>query len=297
MFQLFNKKKSLEELNEDDGIKVYELRLYYEKGHSNRIYYGLRDFDRFYKTKPPLFKTALFFNKYLRLHPDKYKDYELEILEQKSKNRYDVENVGMNGLWCASQRFKDFIDQEDIPLDFFPVKVEGERRHLMMWRNLPVISDYEVDIPKNRYWGRDKDKLDCAHPVFRSDFIEYYGSQIFSEKTYTYIFVTNTLKKKLEQQDFKFTFEEKQVTQKKLNSQKIKKDLIYARNKEREILLSVSRYQKLQEVDDYLEKVLIEEGDKKILERFKEEMKGKWKKDFERYEQGIMEPLEKIMYW
>jgi hypothetical protein len=230
------------------------------------------------------------------LHPDKYKDYELEILEQKSKNRYDVENVGMNGLWCASQRFKDFIDQEDIPLDFFPVKVEGEKRYLMMWRNLPSIGDYEVDIGKSRYY----EEGGCARPdniVFRSDFLNFYRYEIFCSSSHTYLYVTDTFKKKLDENNFKFTLTEREVTQKELDEKALEKDLIYAREMERKIKLTELVYQKLQEVDDYLEKVLIEEGDKKVLQRFQKEMRGKWKKDFERYEQGIMEPLEKITYW
>jgi hypothetical protein len=86
------------------------------------------------------------------------------------------------------------------------------------------------------------------------------------------------LKKKFDEQDFKFTFEEKQVTQKKLDRTTIEKDLIYARKMERQAYLADWRRERLQAVDDYLEKVLIEEGDKKVLQRFQEEMKGKWKK-------------------
>jgi hypothetical protein len=201
MFQLFNKKKGTQEIKEDGGIKVYQLWLSYEQGEhcdqSNRIYYGLRDFDRFYKTKPPLFLTVLFFSKYLQLHPNKYKDYELEILEKHSENRYDVERVGMNGMWCASQRFKDFIDQEKIPLDFFPVKTEGERRYLMMWRNLPALGDFEVDVINNKYWGKNDEKIDASHPVFRSDFIDYYGYEMFGLSVGGGIFITDALKKSL----------------------------------------------------------------------------------------------------
>lgn len=56
-------------------------------------------------------------------------------------------------------------------------------------------------------------------------------------------------------------------------------------------------FNRLKEVDDFLEKILIEEGDKKVLKKFNEEMKGVWKKDFERYRKGLMDPLERTFFW
>jgi len=43
--------------------------------------------------------------------------------------------------------------------------------------------------------------------------------------------------------------------------------------------------------------VLIEEGNQATLERFRREMKGIWEKDFQRHENGLMEPEERITYW
>lgn len=279
-------------------MKIYKLKIFYEDGNRNRAYKGPKDFYRLHEHMPPLFWRDLFMYKYLKLHPNKYADYELELLERNSSTRLDVEDMGEGGLWCASERFKEFSDKEQLGFDFFPVKVEKERRYLMAWRNLPVLTDYEVDTKKSRFYiGNLSGLLDYSGVVFRSDIIEYLGHQIFCDTTYTYRFVVDYLKEKLEKQGFLFSYEVMPVTEKNLNVKKVEKVMVEGRKRERELYLIDGNKQKFQDVDDCLEKVLIEEGDKEILDKFRNEMKGEWKKNFERYEKGLLEPMERIKYW
>lgn len=287
------------------GLKIYSLEIYFENGFNNRTYYGIADFRRFYDDKANPSLIALFFNKYLKLNPDKYKDSdESKIIDKYSNNRYDVEDTGMNGMWFASQRFKDFCAQEKLPFDFFPILVERERRYITMWRSLPVICDYEIDTKKTEYDEGEEPFADMNRPTFRSDFIEHYNYQIFCEPEHVFIYITDSLKQKLEENNFQLSFkgpnwktESFTVTQKKLNSQQLEQELIYARTMERKLYLTKKRYNWFQEVDDYLEKTLIAEKDQKGLAKFRTEMKGVWQKDFARYEQGLMQPLERITYW
>lgn len=279
------------------NIRIYRIKNYCEPYKDAYRSYGVPKYLKKFWDKsikfPPFFAKEIFLYKYIQLHPSQHKNCELEILQQRNKKRIDVEYAG--DMWCSSQRFKDFCEAEDIKLNFFPVLVEGERRYLTNWRSLPVLGDYEVDIKKSVY--ENSGNLDDSKAVFRSDFIEYYKYKMFATPGYSYMYITGELKQKLDDNNFLFNFYEKSVTQKKLNKKKIIKDLEYARKRERELYLKEIRKPKFQERDDYLEKVLVEEGNKEILEKFRKEMKGIWKKDFERYEKGLMEPLERITYW
>lgn len=284
-----------------EGLKIYGVRVYSFNGYNNREYQRPKGLEKIKRGFPPLFITKLFLSQYLKTNPSRYENYNLAIKNERLKARLDVEWGGPEA-WYVSQRFKDFCLQENLPFDFFPIMIEGERRYITMWRNLPVITDYEVDNQKTTH--SQKGYVDMSSLTFRSDFIEYSSYQIFSETDHIYIYITDSLKQKLEANNFKFSFkgpnwktESYPVTQKKLNPEKLKKELIYAREMERKLYLTKEQYEKLQAVDDFLEKALIADQDQKALARFRAEMKGVWKKDFERFEKGLMQPLERITYW
>lgn len=281
----------------NNSEKVYRLDLFYENGYLNRSYDVPKHLRYLYnKIQGKVFMISLFFYKYLLLNPNCLENEEFSAIEKKSNNRYDVENIGLSGMWVVSERFKKFIQNEGIQMEFFPIKVEGEIRCLMMWRDLPVISGYETDTDKAKYLSNGK-SIQMYHAVFRSDLLKYLGYQMFSVPSYTFIFITEGLKERLQSMEFQFTYHEYSVTQMKYNEQNINQDLQFAAQKERELWLVDTYKERLQAVDDYLEQVLIEEGDKEILNKFRIEMKGIWKKDFERYENGEMKPLDRIKYW
>lgn len=193
-------------------MQIFHLDFYFEKGEFNRIYYGLKDFDRFYHDTGHPFKIDLFFYKYLLLHPEKYQDVELPLIEKRSKNRYDVEYIAMNGMYCTSEKFKNVCNTHNIPFDFFPIKVEGERRYIMMCRRLPVISEFKLDVKASKIkerMSRDRDvddatEISIKNWVFRSDIMEYFGYKVFSERTFNYILPPMNLKKYLNLADFFF---------------------------------------------------------------------------------------------
>ena len=281
----------------NNSEKVYRLDLFYEQGNLNRSY----DFPQrlrclYDKIQGKVFMTSLFFYEYLLLNPNCLENEEFFAIEKKSNNRYDVENIGLSGMWVVSERFKKFIQNEGIQMKFFPTKIEGERRHLMMWRDLPVITGYETDTDKAKYLSNGK-SIQMYHAVFRSDLLKYLENQMFSVPSYTFMFITERLKEKLQFMKFQFTYHEYPVTHIQYDEQKIQKDLQFATKMERELWLVDNYRDRLQSVDDYLEKVLIEEGDEAVLNKFRTEMKGIWKRDFERYENGEMKPLDRIKYW
>ncbi len=288
-------------------MKIYEMRLTIiceENGKYNREY-NLSKKAMNVRNNAPLFVNEIAITKYLKLNPDKFKDHELEIESIGLKNgRDDIEHV-LPEMELISPRFKEFAEKENLPFDFFPVLADGERRYLMMWRNLPVISDFEVDIEKSKYFPHDLNRIaGGGNMFFRSDFLEYYNFNIFCYIYHTYTFITDSLKQKLEIENFKLTFEEKPVTQKKLDKKEIINDLIFARQKERESYIdrkksefARKRYKQFEQVDDFLEEILAEEGNKDVLAKFYETTRGEWKKDFERFDNGEMGELEKIRYW
>ncbi|HLD84016.1 MAG TPA: hypothetical protein VI979_04150 [archaeon] len=242
-----------------------------------------------------VWQHGILIHRYLMLHADKYQHSELSVVGETSKRRLDVESVAEEGIYCVSELFKRFVESEGIPFDFFPIIVEGERRYLMMWRRLPVISDYEVDVHRSQYC--DDGSLQISSVVFRSDIIEHLGYRIFNDTSRSFIFVTDALKEKLEKGGFLLGYKEQRVTEVKLEKEEVENLLLYATGKELEMRLVPAWEKELQAVDDYLEKVLIEEGNQATLERFRREMKGIWEKDFQRHENGLMEPEERITYW
>ena len=275
-------------------IKLYQLTVYYDHGDLYRVYAKPEHLDRLSRDFPPLMWAELFFYKYLLLHPRQFKDYELVVHESKSDIRLDVERVH-GGMYCVSERFKQFVEQERIPLDFFPIRVEGEGRYLMMWRRLPVVSDYEVDREKSKYY--QDGALRTSSTVIRSDILEYLEYHIFDNPSHIFTYVTDSLKAKFDCERFLLGYRELGITHRVIDPTKVRATLLFARRKERELYLTEQRKQRLQKVDDYLEKILVEEGDLKALDQFRSELKGIWKRDFERYEQGLMTPDERITYW
>ena len=277
--------------------KVYSLRpKYNDEG----------EFDR--ELSPPLPKKIiqesplksrdLIIYKYLILDRNRFENTKLEIFRKQSEEIHDVEKVNYEGLWCVSSRFKNFVENNQLSgLDFFPVKVGEERRYLMMWRGLSVISDYEVDIKKSRYWGEEKNKLDLSKVTYRSDVIEHYNNKIFSNTVHFDIYITDELKDLFEEKGFAFTYDEIQVTQKRYSKRKVKKIILNAVKEGQKLYYTQWRKDRLQETDDFLEKVLIEEGNEEVLEKFRTEMKGKWKDQFDRYERGEMPDDERVIYW
>jgi len=276
-------------------MNIYQLRFFYNQGELYREYRNPKFCqlaDDFY----PVDLRFVFWHIYLCLKPNMLKNTELELLEKRSNKRLDVESIAGTGFWCTSQRFKEFIEAEKIPLDFFPVLVEGERRYLTLCRRLDVLTGYELDLKKSDYKIYDG-IISIHNEVFRSDVIEYYNYQFFSDVFHISKYVTEDFKMKLEKEGFLLTFDLKPVTEMKFKKKKVEKDLIFARQKEREMYLTPQGYKDFELLDCHIEKVLMEEGDQQVLQKFQTEFKGRWKKDFERYEQGLMQPLEKITYW
>ncbi|NQU77448.1 hypothetical protein HQ544_02005 [Candidatus Falkowbacteria bacterium] len=285
---LFTNKKKLSK-------EIFQLFLYGNEDNEVACYNPPQKMLDFYDELPTMMDKELVFYKYLLLKPDRYKDTELKLFKKGFKETLDVEGMSAGGMKLATQRFKDFIEGEKIPLDFFPVKVKGERRYIMMWRRLPVYIDYEADLKQSEFY--EDGRVVASGIVYRSDVLEYRKIKMFSLQTHTSIYLTGEIRQKLEENDFLFNYHEKKVTQKKLNPKKVEKDLLYAIKKSRESGFNENSRKWYVQIDESLEKVLIEEGDKEVLERFRKEMKGAWKKDFERYEKGLMKPDERITYW
>ena len=275
-------------------IKIYEVMNYFHKHDitatilipkkMNEIFY------KFLGNRPDIW-----LHKYLRLIPkDFFKDEELEVHQHIKWFELDVENTWWF-QYCVSEKFKNFAEKEKLWLEFYPVIARWKRMYIMLWQTLPVISDYEMDVEKSKY--SDMWFVEYSDRVFRSDFIEYYGYQMFSNSTHSMTFITWELKEKFDKQWFLLNYKELPITQKKLDKKEIEKDLLYARERERELYLIDRFKEKYQKADDILEKVLVEEWNKKLLKKFREEIKWEWKKDFERYEKWEMEPMEKIHFW
>jgi len=55
--------------------------------------------------------------------------------------------------------------------------------------------------------------------------------------------------------------------------------------------------EKYEAIDQHLVKVFEKEGNKESLQKFNNEIKGEWKKDFENYKAGSMKDTDRITYW
>ncbi len=234
-------------------------------------------------------------HQYFKLDKDRFSNEEIPS----QRLTEDIRDVNFMWAWdyfWVTEKFKQFAEKEKLWLYFLPIKVNWEKRYIMSRQTLPVISDYEVDIENSRYF---KWKLMIGnYTVFRSDFIEYYDLQMFSDVIHSDLYITSELKEKFEKEWFIFRYkEEYAVTYKKLDKEKIKEDLLYAREKERELRLTEERKEKYEKWDKILEEVLVEEWNEKLLKKFREEIKWEWKNDFERYEKWEMWPMEKIHFY
>ena len=223
--------------------------------------------------------SELFVYEYLKLHPNKFADEELEIFERNKRHTpLDIEACRISWIYIVSQKFKDFAGREWLPLDFFPVKVYGERRYMMMWRRLPHISKFE-------FYTEDGSPPDCLtiDLVFRSDVLQFFGYRIFCTETYVPIFVDDVLRKKMEDEWFLLAYSDMKIQEipldRELVSQQIKKNKIKEFEKYGWLI-----EEEWQELDEHLENILIQEWDEGILEKFRWEVKWDWMKQREEYE-------------
>jgi len=285
---------------------IYLLGVYTEDGNYLRQYQYPDFLKKLSYSTSKVWYTDLLINKYFSCNPNKLQNEQLEIASEKSKKTLAVEPISPQ-LWCANEAFYNFCLQKNLNFEFFPIQANNDLRYLTMWRKIPVITDYELDVSKCRYNENSssiKGFLEIETTVFRSDILEHYSYPLFCNINHVYLFADNTIKEEFEKNNFLFNYSafkasqnEVPTTQIPLSKKTIDEVLLNARQKERILLLTDIRKQKLQDVDDYLEKILTEENDTIGLEKFHEEIKGNWKKDFERYEQNLMEPLDKITYW
>ena len=276
-------------------MKIYKFNLFYDKGDLYRRYSPPEKFNELLNNKGFIGFGNLLIYKYLSVFNEKFRNYELKIYEKRSDKRLDAESVFPN-VWVVSKRLRGFLESENVEMDFFPVKVEGERRYLMMWIRVPVITGYETYTSKAKFVG-DIKKIDFKKAVFRSDILKYYKYKLFSDPTHVDLCVSDDFKKKLEDNNFLFSYQEKPVKKIKYNERKIEKILIKAAKKEREHWLSDKMRKRFIACDDYVEKIVKEEGNEKDLIKFRKEIKGNWEDYYKRYKNNLMQPLERIRYY
>ncbi len=276
-------------------MKMYKFNLFYDKGNLYRRYSPPEKFNELLNNKGFIGFSNLLIYKYLSVFKEKFRNYELEIYEKRSDKRLDAESVFPN-VWVVSKRLRGFLESENMKMDFFPVKVEGERRYLMMWIRVPVITGYETYTSKAKFVG-DIKKIDFKKAVFRSDILKYYKYKLFSDPTHVDLCVSDDFKKKLEDNNFLFSYEEKPVKKIKYNETKIEKILIEAAKKERDHWLSDKMRKRFIACDDYVEEIVKEEGDEEDLKKFRNGIKGNWENYYKRYKNNLMQPLERIRYY
>jgi hypothetical protein len=250
-------------------------------------------YDMYKEIIPSQIRRELLFSMYLQSNPEKYKNTELELFSLYSEKRYDAERVGGKHLWCTSQKFKDFMESEGVPFDFYPIKVEGERRYLTMRLRLPVLSDYECDLENSRY----TDGHIHGKRVFRSDFLEYYDHKVFRDFTASYVYCSKSFKDRLESSGLMLRYVPIATTEVLYDESNLQADSLRATRMERELFLTEWRYKMFEGIDDTLEKILIQDDNQQALNKFRSEIKGRWKDQFERYRAGTMPPEERVIYW
>ncbi len=197
--------------------------------------------------------------------------------------KLDVEDWDCD-FWISNDRFKEFSERENLGLEFFPVLVENKRRYLVSWRKLPTFWSYDLDLEENEY---DEYWLKKWEPnyVFSSDVIQYYDWKMFCGSAHVSKYITWDIKEKMEKENFLFIFQERKCTQKAFNKKVVEEHLKKSRKDEKKTLNKLVR-KEYEDTDEALEKILIEDWETEILEKFRNEMKGIWKKDFDRYEKG-----------
>lgn len=102
------------------------------------------------KKKPPLINDVDLMYRYFQTKPDRFKDYELKVFEKTSNHRQDLEYISGWGF-LVSEKFKAIFDIHNVPVKFFPVLSDGERRYIMMWVTAPLLGEYEVDVAHTKY--------------------------------------------------------------------------------------------------------------------------------------------------
>jgi hypothetical protein len=274
---------------------IYKLDLFYDRGNLYRNYLPPPKYNELLNYQEFIGFDNLIIYKYLSVFKEKFKNYELEIHEKSSEKRLDAEMVTPM-LWVVSERLKTCLESENVEMDFFPIKVEGERRYLMMWIRIPVITGYETYTSKAKFVGDNK-KINFNKAVFRSDILKYYNYKMFCDPTHIYLFVSDDFKRKLEDNNFLFSYEERPVKEIKYNEKKVEKILIEAAKKEREHWLGDKMINRLIACDNYVEKIVKEEGDEEDLKKFRNGIKGNWENYYKRYKNNLMQPLERIRYY
>jgi len=271
--------------------------------NENGNYYRQNDIPQRFKTiikgtKYPMDDKSIVYH-YMKLNPDRFENEEIGVFEKSSDLRFDVEHTSWN-LFLVSESFMRFCKDEDIQFDFFPVLSEGECRYMAFWRKAPVLGEYEVDTKNSVYRTSKERELSAAFLkthlsprdlVFSSSYLDSLSiDTFFTFATKINLYCTHKMQQAIENAGF-------EVYWTKFKANETPVDLVESTRKQQILWLNETRREKYQRSYDYLEQILIAEGDKDVIERFNVEIKSKWEDQFIRFANGTLPPDERVKVW
>jgi len=283
-------------------MEIHKLKFKTNEGNFERESYLPKFYEESFYRKSPLGDPVIFNYCYFFLKPDRFKDVELEVRKKRSNTRYDVEPFSIGYTFLVSQKFKDVCTQELLPLDFFPVLSDGERWYIMMWRGVPVLGDYEVDVEASRYFDLGDDRLSPIDQTsekltLSEDFLRLRGiKNIFSFQNPVMLFITDSVKSVFDKAGLEYEIRYPysiSITNNKISKEAVSLAII----NQQKIHLYNFKYEQKKKAYDYLEQVLLAEGDKDVIEKFNTEIKNKWEDQFIRFANGTLPPDERVKNW
>lgn len=248
-------------------------------------------------TKYPMDRGAVVYN-YLKLHPNKFAEDETGVCILNTEKRHDIEEAHTS-IFLVTERFQQFCKKENLPLDFFPVLSEGERRYIMMWQTVPVLGEYEVDVEHSQYEkiithenGISFLKFPLpGRTVFSSSYLDTLSiDAFFTFAARSALYCTMKVQQTIEDAGF-------EVYWTKFEANETSVDLIDSTRNQQILWLNEARREKYQRTFDYLEQILLAEGDKDVIEKFNVEIKSKWEDQFIRFADGTLPPDERVQVW
>jgi len=257
------------------------------------------------QNKPKLINNIDLLYRYLQVKPDRFKDSELDIIEQSTDNcteRQDIEPVGHSGF-LVSEKIKTIFDTYGVPASFFPVLSDGQRWYLMMWQKVSLLGEYEVDVAHTVYETTSyrpeippaKSGDSSTNPVYSIGYFD----KLNIKTAFTHmpaghvLYLRELLWRELDKRDIAYSGYKIKVSNFIPNYD----DMIQAIKNQQLIMLNDMQYQRYKRSYDYLEQVLLAEGDKDVIEKFNTEIKNKWEDQFIRFANGTLPPDERVWVW
>lgn len=185
-------------------MKIYEI---YPTYRENWIWKREYDFsknglynilEKWEEKNEHLSEYSQFSYLWLKNNPDFYKDIEMVIKTDTRWFDVDLEEISQyHKIYLCTEKFKQVCEKYNIPFNFYPTQLRGERWYLVSIENLPRVFKCE-SIESNN-------KLDSQ---IIQEIVKYHWYTLFTDKNMVWLYITEKMAENFKKEWIEFNLKD-----------------------------------------------------------------------------------------